>query len=86
MARASIRGGAIPKKNAPALCPAAGSVATTEGGWSWQQHSTFYERHRSRHGAWSKGYVPAIREAFKDVVNVQKVGEHRLAGLLDVSI
>ena len=40
---------------------------------------------QTRHGVWSKGHVPAIREAFKGVVRVQKLGEHGLAGLRDAS-
>ncbi len=46
---------------------------------------TFYKRHRPRDRAWSKGRVPAMLEAFKDVVRVQKLGEHGRAGLRDAS-
>ncbi len=35
--------------------------------------TTFYERRRPRHRAWSKDHAPAIREAFTDVARVQKL-------------
>jgi len=56
-------------------------VAT--GPEKWQD--SFAEREATIAIDASHPYVPAIREAFKDVVRVQKLGEHGLAGLRDGS-
>ncbi len=85
MAIASLRRGAI-RKEMPPHC------VQQSGAWPQPQeaghgnnilHSTSDTGQGT--GLGSKGHVPAIREAFKDVVRVQKLGEHGLAGLRDGS-
>ena len=68
MAIASLRGGAIQKEKCSRTV-----FSSRERGHNRRRQvmaRTFYERYRPRHRAWRKGHVPAIRDAFKDVVRV----------------
>ena len=68
MAIASLCSGAIQKKKCSRTV-----FSSRERGHNRRRlvmATTFYERHSPRHGTWSKGHVPAIRDAFKDVVRV----------------